>query len=98
MTQHFRPPGIVAISLSTWNGLSAEQQQVLVEEGAKLQDYEIALTAEVGAAAIEELKAKGMEVNEADVDAFRARMGPVYEDFKAKHGPELLEAVQNTSS
>ena len=70
---------------------------MLVEEGARLQDYEIELTAEVGAAALEELQSKGMEVNEADVDAFRARMDPVYEDFKAKHGAELLEAVQNTS-
>lgn len=98
MTQHFRPPGVVAISMGTWNGLTEEQQQVLIEEGARLQDYEIALTAEVGAAALEELQAKGMEINEADVEAFRARMGPVYEDFKAKHGAELLEAVQNTSS
>ena len=96
MTQHFRPPGIVAISMGTWNGLSEEQQAALVEEGKALQEYEIALTGEVGAAAIEELKAKGMQVNEADVDAFRARMDPVYEDFKAKHGAELLEAVQNT--
>jgi TRAP-type transport system periplasmic protein len=98
MTQHFRPPGIVAISMSTWNGLTEEQQQVLIDESARLQEYEIALTAEVGAAAIEELKAKGMEINEVDVEAFRARMGPVYEDFKAKHGAELLEAVQNTGS
>lgn len=96
MTQHFRPPGIVAISLATWNSLTEEQQAVLVEEGKRLQDYEIALTAEVGAAAIEELKAKGMEVNEADTDAFRARMGPVYEDFTAKYGADMLEAVQNT--
>lgn len=98
MTQHFRPPGIVAISMTTWNGLTAEQQQVLVEEGARLQDYEVALTAEVGAAALKELQAKGMQVNDANVDAFRARMDPVYEDFKEKHGAELLEAVQNTAS
>ncbi|MCR9110286.1 MAG: TRAP transporter substrate-binding protein [Rhodobacteraceae bacterium] len=96
MTQHFRPPGIVAISMSTWNGLSEEQQQALIEEGARLQEYEIALTAEVGAAALAELEAKGMKINEADVGAFRDRMGPVYEDFTAKHGAELLEAVQNT--
>ena len=75
MTQHFRPPGIVAISLGTWNGLSAEQQAVMTEEAAALQDYEIQLTAEVGAAAVEELKTKGMEINEADVAAFRERMG-----------------------
>ncbi len=96
LTQHFRPPGIVAISMGTWNGLSDEQQAVMVEEAAALQDYEIALTAEVGAAAIEELKAKGMEINDANVQAFRDRMGPVYEDFISNHGPELLEMVQNT--
>ncbi|MDE0305898.1 MAG: TRAP transporter substrate-binding protein [Albidovulum sp.] len=96
MTQHFRPPGIVAISLGTWNGLSAEQQAVLVEEAAALQDYEIQLTGEVGAAALEELEAKGMMINEADVAAFRERMGPVYEDFISKHGGELLEMIQNT--
>lgn len=98
LTQHFRPPGIVTISMATWNGLSAEQQQVLLEEAARLQDYEIALTAEVGAKALDELKAKGMQINEADVEAFRARMEPVYADFKAKHGAELLEAVQKTGS
>lgn len=98
MTQHFRPPGIVSISKITWDGLTEEQQNVLVEEGARLQDYEIALTAEVGAAALEELKAKGMKVNEADVSAFRSRMDPVYQDFKEKHGAELLESVQNTKS
>ncbi len=96
MTQHFRPPGIVAISKVTWDGLSAEQQAVLTEEAAALQDYEIELTAEVGMAAVEELKAKGMKINDADVGAFRERMGPVYEDFISKHGGELLEMVQNT--
>ncbi len=96
MTQHFRPPGIVAISMGTWNGLNADQQKALVEEGARLQAYEIDLTAEVGAAALKELKSKGMKVNEADVASFRARMDPVYAGFKDKHGPELLEAVQNT--
>ena len=96
MTQHFRPPGIVAISLGTWNGLTEEQQAVLTEEAAALQDYEIELTAEVGAAALEELKSKGMQINDADVAAFRDRMGPVYEDFIAEQGGELLEMVQNT--
>ncbi|MFZ1813395.1 MAG: TRAP transporter substrate-binding protein [Rhizobiaceae bacterium] len=97
MTQHFRPPGIVAVSMQTWNALTPEQQAIMTEEAAALQEYEIKLTAEVGEAAINELKAKGMKVNEADVAAFRERMGPVYEDFTAKHGGELLEMVQNTN-
>lgn len=97
LTRHFRPPGIVAISMTTWNSLSAEQQAALAEEAAALQDYEITLAAEDGAAAIEELRAKGMKINEADVAAFRERMVPVYEDFIAKNGAELLDAVQNTT-
>lgn len=96
MTEHFRPPGIVAISMATWNGLSEEQQAMMVEEAAALQDYEIELNAKVADEAVAELKAKGMKVNQADTAAFRERMGPVYEDFIAKYGPEVLEAVQNT--
>lgn len=98
LTQHFRPPGIVAISMQTWKRLNEKQQQVLAEEAVRLQDYEIALTAEVTNKAIEELKAKGMKINEANVEAFRVKMAPVYEGFKAKHGKELLESVQNTKS
>ncbi|WP_221931588.1 TRAP transporter substrate-binding protein [Palleronia caenipelagi] len=96
LTQHFRPPGVVAISMATWNGLDEAQQAAITEQAAALQEYEIELTGQVGAEALEELKAKGMEINEADVASFRDRMGPVYEDFKEKNGAELLEAVQNT--
>ena len=96
LTQHFRPPGVVAISLNTWNALNEEQQNVLTEEAAALQDYEIELTEEVGQKALAELKEKGMEINEADVGAFRERMGPIYEGFIEKNGAELLEQVQNT--
>lgn len=96
MTQHFRPPGIVGISMKTWNQLNAEQQKVLMQEAKALQDYEIKLTGEVGAAAVEELKAKGMKINDAKVSAFRDRMGPVYADFTKKHGSAMLEQVQNT--
>ena len=96
MTQHFRPPGIVAIGKNAWDQLNAGQQAVLTEEAAALQDYEIQLTEEIGQDAVEQLKAKGMKVNEAEVSAFRARMGPVYKDFTDKHGDELLTQVQNT--
>ncbi len=98
LTQHFRPPGIVAISLRAWRGLSAQQQQVLTQEGARLQDYEIALTTEVSAKALEDLRGRGMRINEVNVEAFRARMGPIYEEFVARHGADLLRAVQNTGT
>lgn len=96
LTQHFRPPGIVAISLITWNGLTPEQQAVMTKEAAALQDYEINLTTKIEAKAIEELKVKGMKINKADVASFRERMAPVYEKFIAENGGELLKMVQDT--
>lgn len=96
LTQHFRPPGIVGISMKTWEQMTPEQQEVMINEAKKLQDYEIDLTAKVEQEALDKLKEEGMEINESDVTAFRDRMGPVYEDFTSKNGPELLEQVQNT--
>jgi tripartite ATP-independent transporter DctP family solute receptor len=94
LTQHFRPPGIVAISMTAWNRLSDQQKQVLEEEAAALQDYEIQLAGEVELAAIEELKEKGMKINEADVSVFRDQMASVYADFATRAGADLLKHVQ----
>lgn len=96
LTQHFRPPGIVAISKKAWDKLTANQQAALTEEAKALQDYEIKLTTKVGQEAIEKLKAKGMKINEANVASFRERMAPVYKDFTDKHGADLLKQVQDT--
>jgi tripartite ATP-independent transporter DctP family solute receptor len=94
LTQHFRPPGIVAISMTAWNRLSDQQKQVLEEEAAALQDYEIQLAGEVELAAIEKLKAKGMKINKVDVSFFRDQMASIYADFVTKNGADLLKHVQ----
>ena len=96
LTQHFRPPGVVAISKAAWDKLTADQQKVLEQEARALQDYEIKLTEKVGQEALAKLKAKGMKINEAKVAAFRERMAPVYKSFTEKHGADLLTQVQNS--
>ncbi len=96
LTHHFRPPGVVAISMMSWERLSDAQKSALLEEAAALQDYEIELTGTVAAEAMEELKAMGMEINEADVASFRARMQPVYQGFIDQFGSELLDQISAT--
>ena len=97
LTHHFRPPGVVAISMTSWDRLSDDQKNVLSEEASALQDYEIELTGTVGAEAMEALKAKGMEINEADVESFRARMEPVYQGFIDQFGSDLLDQISATN-
>ena len=93
ITQHFRPPGIVAMSLKVWNKLSSEQQRVLMEEAAALQEYEIDLTTDVVNAALKELAEKGMKINQVDVAAFAKKIRPVYKSYTDKYGSSLIDAI-----
>ncbi len=96
LTRHFRPPGLVAMSLKLWRRLSSQQQAVLMEEAAALQEYEIDLTTRIVAAALDQLQARGMKINQADVAAFAARVRPVYSSFTDRYGSDLIEAVRAT--
>ena len=41
ITQHFRPPGVVVMSMKTWNSLNGSQQKAISKAAASLQTYEI---------------------------------------------------------
>jgi TRAP-type transport system periplasmic protein len=96
LTNHFRPPGVVAISVKVWNRLSKEDQAVLQQEAKALQTYEIDLTQQVEKDSLEKLKAKGMQINDVDFDAFQNAVKPVHDKFAARFGPDLLKQVQDT--
>jgi len=96
LTNHFRPPGVVMISLKAWNRLSRADQAVLQEEAKALQAYEIELTQKVEKESIEQLKAKGMQVNEVDFEAFQKAVKPVQDKFSARFGPEMVKQVLET--
>lgn len=96
LTNHFRPPGVVAISLKVWNRLSKEDQAILQEEAKALQSYEIDLTQRVERESLEKLKAKGMQINEVDFEAFQKAVKPVHDKFAARFGPDLVNQVLGT--
>jgi TRAP-type transport system periplasmic protein len=94
LTRHFRPPGVFGMSLKVWNRLTPEDQKVLQTQAIALQSYEIDLTKKVEQQAIDELRAKGMQVNDADTATFRKAVEPVYQKFKAKFGAKLVDAIE----
>ena len=75
LTYHNYGPTFVVMNLDTWKGLSAEQQELLQKTGMEAQarirkDTESVDNLE-GAKKL--LEPKGMQVNQGDVEAFRAK-------------------------
>ena len=96
ITQHFRPPGVVAMSKKTWDSLSNKQKAAIEKAAAELQEYEIDLTTEVVNNAMKTLESKGMIVNKANVSAFAEAVKPVYASYSDKYGSGDIDAILNT--
>ena len=96
ITQHFRPPGVVVMSMKTWNSLSGKQQKAISKAAASLQNYEIDLTTKIVKQAMKDLKKKGMIINQANVPAFAAAVKPVYKSYSDKYGSDMINAILNT--
>jgi tripartite ATP-independent transporter DctP family solute receptor len=96
ITQHFRPPGVVAMSKKTWDSLNSKQKAAIEKAAAELQEYEIDLTTEVVNNAMKTLESKGMIVNKANVSAFAEAVKPVYASYSDKYGSGDIDAILNT--
>jgi len=96
ITQHFRPPGVVAMSKKTWDSLNSKQKAAIEKAAAELQEYEIDLTTEVVNNAMKTLESKGMIVNKANVSAFAEAVKPVYASYGDKYGSGDIDAILNT--
>src|SRR5512139_3587869 len=64
VTNHVYSPWIVLVSKKWWDGLSKDEQKVLLDAAKASRDFERKDTREEAAKALAELKAKGMQVNE----------------------------------
>lgn len=96
ITQHFRPPGVVAMSKKTWDSLNNKQKSAIEKAAAELQEYEINLTTEVVKNAIKSLEGKGMIINQANVAAFAEAVKPVYKSYSDKYGSKDIESILGT--
>ncbi len=95
LDMHTYSPSVVLISEITWNRLSAEDQQILLEAGKLTEEFNRNAIEEADQQAYENLKEEGVVITELeDQEAWEAAMDEVYQ----KHGAEfldLIEAVKN---
>ena len=97
VTNHVYSPWIVLVSKKWWDGLSKDEQKVLMDAARASRDFERKDTRDEAGKALAELRAKGMVVNElppAESARMRARLAQVNAGIAANVGQELWNETQ----
>ncbi len=97
ITGHVYTPAYVLTSAKHFAKLPEDVQADLMAAAAESQDAVYEMAAQLETELLENLKAGGVEVNEADKDAFIAASKPVYDEFASSvdGGADLINTVQS---
>jgi len=93
MSGHVYTPAYVTVSTKYWEKLPADVQKALVSAAQDTQAYVYETAARMEVDLLDELKQGGIQVNNADKDAFIAASKPIYEEFgtSVPKGKELID-------
>jgi len=97
VTNHVYSPWIILASKKWWDGLSKDEQKVLLDAARAARDFERKDTREEGEKALADLKAKGMQINEvpaAEVARMREKLAPVNTAIANEVGAGLWQETQ----
>ncbi|HUV21518.1 MAG TPA: TRAP transporter substrate-binding protein [Gammaproteobacteria bacterium] len=83
MTGHVYTPAYVTVSTVYWKKLPADVQKILVSAAQDTQAYVYETAAKMEVDLLAELKQGGIQVNDADKNAFIKASKPIYEEFGA---------------
>ncbi len=95
LTAHWWSGFTLMANAPAWRALPRELQGAVernVEKFALLQRQDIE---QVNAAGAEELASRGMTVNTADIDSFRAKLEPFYTRWREKAGPATWRVLES---
>jgi tripartite ATP-independent transporter DctP family solute receptor len=97
LTGHFYSPAPVLLSKRTWDRLPADLQKIVYDTTLEVARFQRGLIHKEEQKQIAELRAKGMVVIEnTDKAAFREAMKPVFEQYQAQFGKDLVQRIVNT--
>lgn len=97
VTNHVYSPWIVLVSKKYWDGLSKDEQKVLLDAAKKSRDFERKDTRAEADKALADLKGKGMQINElspAEANRMRDKLGAINASISANVGEALWKEVQ----
>ncbi len=84
LTNHVHTTEPMIVSMSTWNKLSPEDQEIFAQAGREVSEWAYSYAKETVDSQLETLKEK-IEVNEVDVDAWKALSQDVYKQFEGQY-------------
>ena len=90
-------PLVLGINKKLFDSMSEEDQELFKRLGKEAAAYQIQLNRERAAEQLEELKAKGMQVNELteeQLQVFKDASQPIYDQYKTIWGEDFLKAFQ----
>lgn len=97
ITNHVYSPWIVLVSKKWWDGLSKDEHKVLLDAAVESRDFERKDTRAEAAKALDELKAKGMQVNDlppAQIARMREKLGTIDASIATNVGQPLWDETQ----
>jgi tripartite ATP-independent transporter DctP family solute receptor len=92
MTGHVYTPAYVTAGAS-WSRLPADVQKILADTAVEMQPVVYKIAADLDESLYKKLKDAGMQINEADKDAFIRASKPIYDEFAkdVPGGKELID-------
>jgi TRAP-type C4-dicarboxylate transport system substrate-binding protein len=99
MTGHVYTPAYVTAGRS-WDQLPPEVQKTLQDVAAETQAFVYETAVRMDEELLQQLKAGGMQVNEADKDTFIKASSSIYQQFdqEVKGGEQLVQKAQSLAS
>jgi tripartite ATP-independent transporter DctP family solute receptor len=99
ITDHVYTPAYVLVSQRAFEALPEDVQQKLTEAAQETQAFVYETAAQMENDLLEEIKSAGVEVNEADKQAFIEASEPIYEEFgnQVEGGQELVQRVREAN-
>lgn len=91
LTRHVYTPITLVMNGAKWEELSPELQEMVLEAAAEAREASRTLSDESDASLLGEFEAAGVEINDADLDAFKAKIDPIYEEIGQIVGPDFME-------
>ncbi len=100
ITNHVYTPAYVLVAEQQFGQLPEEVQQSLTEAAQQTQAFVYETAAQLETDLLAEIEAAGVEVNEADTQAFIEASQPIYDSFAAtvEGGEELVGRVRDAAS